>query len=132
MVVVALLQVFASFGQLVADQEKIFRGDTGVGWSDFEETYPTVAAHFSVANQGALVANIALGLFALAVIHFAFRKVQPWSWFALWILPLSMVPGVLNLVLSNTPAWIIAFGGGIILLAILGLVISIRSFFPGK
>jgi hypothetical protein len=97
-----------------------------------EETYPTVAANFSVANQGALVANMALGLFSLAVIHFAFRKGQPWSWFALWIPPLSMVPGVVNLILSNTPAWIVYLGGGIILLTILGLLISFRSFFPGK
>ncbi len=127
--VVALLQMTASFFLLLARGPEIFEADTGVAWAELVQQYPTVAAQFAMAQEASLVANLALGLLSLLVVYFSFRDGQRWAWFAMWILPASMVPGTISLLRTENQAGTAVFGGVFILLAVAGLLISYPTFF---
>jgi hypothetical protein len=78
-----------------------------------------------MAQQSSLVATLAVGLFSLAVTYFAFRTglgmVDPAA---------SMVPGTVSLARTENQAGFAVLGGAIVLLAVAGLLISMRVFFP--
>lgn len=127
---VALLQAVASLFLLLASGPATFEADTGVAWSELSGIFPTVATQFVMAQQASLVANLALGLFSVLVIYFAFRSGQRWAWFAMWILPVSMIPGTVSLLRTENQAGAAVFGIVFILITIAGLLISFRAFFP--
>jgi hypothetical protein len=129
--IVALIQTLSGAFQLFSDQEAIFRGDTGVSWSALSQTFPTVAIQHATANQAALVGATSIGLLSMAVIYFAFRQGQTWSWFAMWIMPLYLTPGTISLLKGDQPQFGY-LGIGLIALAIVGLIISYRRFFTPK
>ena len=132
MYIVAGIQLLVGVMLLLGNQANTFETDTGVAWAELSEVYPSVAVQFSMANMGALVANLALALLSLAVIHFAFREGQTWAWFALWLVPLNILPGVINLARSDNPVWVAVFGGVIMMLAGAGLILTFRDFFPSQ
>lgn len=129
---VAGIQTLTAGALMLGNGESTFETDTGVAWGDLVASFPTVAAQFSDARTASLVASLAIGLLCLAIIHFAFRERQSWAWFALWILPLYMLPGVINLARSDDPVWVAVFAGTIMLIAVAGLLISYRSFFKSR
>ena len=88
--------------------------------------FPTVADQFSMSQQASLVSTLALGLVSLSVTYFALRDGQQWAWFTMWILPASMIPGMISLAQSENQAGVAVFAGGLILVAAVGLVLSYR------
>jgi LPXTG-motif cell wall-anchored protein len=106
-----------------------FQADTGIAWTELSSAYPSVATQFSMAQQSSLVTTLAVGLFSLAVTYFAFRSGQRWAWFAMWILPASMILGNVSLAQTENQAGIAVLVGAFILLAVAGLLLSYRKFF---
>lgn len=124
---VAALQVLSAAMLLIGSGPGTFEADTGVAWNELLTAYPTVADQFLMAQQASLVGNLGLGLVSIAVALFALRNGERWAWFIMWILPASMVPGMLNLAATETQGGVAVFAGLIILIAVVGLLISYRS-----
>lgn len=127
--IVALLQVVATLFLLLGDSAATFEADTGVAWATLTVAYPTVATQFEMAQQAALVGNLAIALFALLITVFALRIGQRWAWFAMWILPISIVPGTISLLRTDNQAGVAVFGGVFILIAVSGLLVAYRPIF---
>jgi hypothetical protein len=123
---VAFLQTLAAGFLLLFSGPGTFESDTGVSWDELSSVFPTVADQFSGAQQASLVATLALGLISLAVTYFALRHAQRWAWFTLWILPASMIPGIISLAQSENQAGAAVFGAALVLLATAGLILSFR------
>ena len=124
---VGLLQTVGGLFQLIANRQEVFEADTGVAWTALSEAFPTVATQFAMSNQASLSGATAVGLFSLAVTYFALREGQRWSWFAMWILPAYMTPGIISLARTENQRAFAVFGGVILLLAIVGLLTSYPS-----
>lgn len=124
--VVALLQTVSAAMLLLFSGSDTFESDTGVPWSELASVFPTVADQFTMSQQASLVATLALGLISLSVTYFALRDGQRWAWFTMWILPASMIPGMVSLAQSEYQAGVAVFAAGLILIAAVGLVLSDR------
>jgi len=104
--------------------------DFGGAWVMLQSRYPETAVDFANSVRSNLVTTLAFGVYSLAIITFPFKNKERWAWFALWILPAVLIKDVYHGIEKQ-------FGfqywfGGHILLAILGLLISFRSFFPRR
>lgn len=124
---VAVLQTFSAVFLLAFSGSQTFEADTGVAWSELSSVFPTVATQFAIAQQASLVATLAIGLLSLAITYFALRKGQRWAWFAAWILPANMLPGIVGMARTELQAGVALFGGAVVLIAIAGLAISYRT-----
>ncbi len=130
LILVALLQTLASLFLLLFSGPDVFESDTGVAWAELVSAFPSAATQFEIAQQASLVGNLFIGLFAAAVTFFAYRTGQRWAWYAMWLLPASMAPGTISLALSETQAGSAIFGGSFIVIAVAGLLVSYRAFYP--
>jgi ABC-type spermidine/putrescine transport system permease subunit I len=128
--IVALLVSLSGISLVTSSAADEFERDTGVSWEKLSGEYPTVAAQFLMTRQSALVTTTAVALIALAVAYFAFRTGQRWAWFAMWIMPASMAPGIISLFRTENQRMIAYFGAFLVLLAVAGLLVSIPVFFP--
>lgn len=124
--IVALLQTLSALMLLLVSGSGTFESDTGVPWAELVSVFPTVADQFSMSQQASLVATLALGLMALSLTYFALRDGQRWAWFSLWILPGSMIPGMISLAQAENQAGVAVFAGALVLLAAAGLLLSYR------
>ena len=129
LLVVAGLQALSALMLLVGSGPGTFESDTGVPMEDLINNYPTVATQYLMAQQSSLVTTLTTGLFALAILVFAFKASQNWAWYSMWILPASMIPGTISLARTENQAGVAVFGAIIILLAVLGLALSYRGIF---
>jgi hypothetical protein len=127
---VGLLQTVSAVFLLAFSGPSTFEADTGVSWAALSEQFPTVADQFSMVQQASLVGTLALGLISLAVTFFALRNGQRWGWFTMWILPASMIPGMVSLAQSENQSGVALFAGALILVASIGIVLSYRRMDP--
>lgn len=123
---VAFLQTLSSTFLLAFSGSQTFEADTGVAWSELSSTFPTVATQFTIVQGASLVATLAVGVLSLAITYFALRKGQRWAWFAAWILPANMLPGIMGLAQTENQAGVALSGGAFVLIAVVGLAISYR------
>jgi len=130
--VVAVIRTLGGLMLLLFSGPATFEGDTGIAWSELNDVYPTVATQFSTAEEAALIGSLAIGLFSLAVTYFALRDGQRWAWWTMWILPASLLPSILSLAQMGEQAWVAVFGGVVVLLAAVGLLLSYRVAFPKR
>lgn len=129
---VAFLQTIGGAFQLLGNRQVVFEADTGVAWSELSQAFPTVATQFAMNNQASLVGATAVGLFSMAVAYFALRAGQRWAWFAMWIMPAYMTPGIISLAGTENQAAFAVLGGVFVLLAAIGLLISYRPIFSSS
>ncbi|WP_353826883.1 hypothetical protein [Agromyces sp. SYSU T0242] len=122
---VAAVQVLAGGAMLLGDVRATFEGDTGVRWEALEAAYPTVTAQFEIANRASLAGTLVVGLYSVLVCVFALRTAQRWSWFALWLLPVFMLPGIVGLLGTDNQQAFGYFGLGLVAVAVVGLLLSI-------
>ncbi|HUF37761.1 MAG TPA: hypothetical protein VMN57_04500 [Anaerolineales bacterium] len=122
--IVAILQALSSFFLLFGNSVETFEVDTGIAWTELIEVFPTVATQVEMSQQSSTAGSLVIGLMSIAIILFALRKGDVWAWFTMWLMPLFMLPGTISLAQSDNPAWVAVMGGGLILLAALGLLIS--------
>ncbi len=62
-----------------------FQSFTGHQWSDFKALNPQVASYIAIASFDFGIALLALGISALFITLFAYRKGEKWAWYILLI-----------------------------------------------
>lgn len=115
---------------LAGGGEEFMREDIGGAWFMLTDKYPTAAEYLLHAVKSNLIASLGVGLLSLTIIKFAFRNGQRWSWFVMWFLPASMTENILYEI--NMQSGFEYFFGGLVILAVMGLLLSHGSFFPRK
>ena len=104
--------------------------DFGQAWIMLTRQYPHVAEDFLHSMKSNLITSLGVGLFSLVILKFAFKHRERWAWFIMWILPLSMIEDIFYGISKGFGFEY--FFGGLVTLAVLGLLISFRAFFPRK
>jgi hypothetical protein len=115
---------------LLMGGEEFMLTDFNGAWIMLSRQFPHVAEDFLHSVKSNLITSLGVGLFSLNILKFAFKRGERWAWFIMWILPLSMIEDIIYGVSKG-------FGfeylfGGLVSVAILGLLISFPSFFPPK
>ncbi len=124
---ITFLTLFVSGIYVLSGGHEFMLEDYGRAWIELSSNYPHVAENFITMQKETLVGYLGIGLFSISMIYFPFRDGQRWSWFAMWILPASMVVGTIREFQVQTG---FAFFSWALLMSILGLLISYRKFFP--
>jgi len=104
--------------------------DFSQAWIMLTRQYPYVAEDFLHAVKSNLITSLGVGLFSLVILKFAFKRAERWTWFIMWVLPLSMIEDIIYGISKGFGFEY--FFGGLVTLAVLGLLISFRSFFPRR
>lgn len=125
-----LLILFVIGIMLTSSGDDFMLSDFGGAWIMLTRQYPYVAEDFLHAVKSNLITSLGVGLFSLAILNFSFKRGERWTWFIMWVLPLSMVEDIFYGIRKG-------FGfeylfGGLVTLAVFGLLISFRSFFPRR
>lgn len=115
---------------LISGGDDFMLTDFDGAWIMLTRQYPHVAEDFLHAVKSNLITSLGVGLFSLTILKYPFKRGEHWAWFIMWILPLSMIEDVFYGISKG-------FGfeylfGGLVTLAVLGLVISYGAFFPRK
>jgi hypothetical protein len=130
--ILCALLALSSTGILVAgvDQNE-FQTSTGLEWSAFQAREPGAAEY--VLRLLRLLGTITFAFTLLgAVISFtAFRSGQRWAWYALWLIPLAFAACAAIFFTHDAPGLGI-FYAIVTALALLGLVLPARRFFPKR
>ena len=124
--VVGLTQLFNPEALLDNEAQHI----TGISWSELEASFPeaTELARFLFGSVGNL--KTSWSLLVLAIILMPFRKGEKWAWYTMWLVPAVLVSqgiwysvylGDFNEMLRYIP---------IVTLALVGLFLPYRKFFP--
>ncbi len=129
-IVYTLLTVFVIGIFLASGGDDFMLTDFDGAWIMLTREYPNVAEDFLHAVKSNLIASLGVGLFSLTILKYPFKQRERWTWFIMWILPLSMIEDIIYGVSKGLGFEF--FFGGLVALAALGLLISFRSFFPGK
>ncbi|WES66015.1 hypothetical protein P0L94_08050 [Microbacter sp. GSS18] len=130
--VVATLQVIVGTSMLLGDRHATFGSDTGVPWVVLTSTYPTVADQVDTMSVATLTGTVVIGSLALFIAVFALRTRQRWAWFALWLLPLWMLPGIVSLLAVERFAVFGYFGLTLVGVTSLGLLLSAPHVFDRR
>lgn len=113
----------------VEDHTQQFQEDTGTTWQEFAAAYPGVADAY-VQNQHLLFLCFAsVALFAVIITYFGFRNGNRWAWYAMWLLP-AMLAVTTILVIPARQTELPILYGGFTLVAVIGLLLAFRGFFP--
>ena len=105
-------------------------GDFSQAWIMLTRQYPYVAEDFLHSVKSNLITSLGVGLFSLAILKFTFKRGERWTWFIMWILPLSMIEDIFYGISKGFGFEY--FFGGLVLLAVCGLSISYKVFFSRK
>jgi hypothetical protein len=116
---------------IVIPVEEIFEDDTGTSWVEFSEAYPDVANSYLLEQRLFYASFIGIAFFALAITWWGFRKGQGWTWYAMWLLPIHLAVSTF-LLISHNQSSISAFYAFFAVIAVLGMALSYRTFFPAK
>ena len=78
--------------------------------------------------------GIGLGGFSalvMAISRFSYRKGDQWAWYALLIVPLFVLGGMIDNILAGQTS-ILFFSIPLVIISLLGLLLPYRKFFPRK
>jgi len=112
---------------LANGREAFMLDDFGGAWVILSQKYPNVADDFFHIMKREFAGLLCSGLFSLTMIKFAFNRENRWAWFTLWLLPAIMIEDIQYAIEKQTGLEYLF--GGLALLAIMGLVLSYRTFF---
>jgi hypothetical protein len=106
-----------------------FQQDTGATWQELSAAYPGVADAYELSQRLLYVGFMSLALFTALVAYFGVCQGLRWAWYAAWLLPIMMVLTMLLFLQSRRPE-LGAIYEGFALVAVIGLLLPIRKFFP--
>ena len=112
---------------LANGREAFMLDDFGGAWLMLSQKYPHVTDDFFHIMKREFAGLLCCGLFSLSIITFAFNRENRWAWFTLWILPAIMIEDIQFAIEKKTGLEYLF--GGLALLAIMGLILSYRTFF---
>lgn len=107
----------------------------GMSWSQLFSQSPGIASLITFTTRMGVIFILSFAILAISVSLTGYRRGERWTWYALWILPLSQT-FVLALVSSFIGQPAIRIGVStpnvVIVLSLLGLLLPVRKFFPKK
>lgn len=115
---------------LINGREAFMLDDFGGAWVMLSQNYPHAADDFFHIMKREFTGLLCCGIFSLIIITFAFKHENRWAWFTLWLLPAIMVEDILFAIEKQTGLEYLF--STLAFLAVLGLLISFRSFFPRR
>lgn len=137
LVVVGVMMLLIGIGDFVigagADPEAT-EAIAGVTWADLQASDPAVASLLDVHQRTAGAAIIAFTFTAIVISATGFRRGDRGAWYALWSWPILMGL-ILAVYVTATPAGAptpapIYSAPVVLLLAVIGLLLPVRRFFP--
>jgi hypothetical protein len=103
---------------------------TGMSWSAIQSQSPAAAKLTSYFVGIFGVQETYLGLFTAGLAVTGMRKGAPWAWNVLWIAPIAFLSYAASNYSIGGTTWTLAVVDALI--AIVGLMLSYRVFFPKK
>lgn len=102
----------------------------GREWATFVALQPDVAGFVSMSLRLVGVGYLSFSLFAMLIAVTGFRKGERWTWYVLWVLPLAFALTAVAFYLDGArpelgTSYVVAAA-----IAVLGLILPIRRFFP--
>ena len=123
MCLLALYPIFAG------PDEAEFESSTEVVWSELTTAVPGVADYVSRLIRLLGAGYLGFGLLAASIAWTAYKKGERWSWYVLWAMPLTFgLAAIIFFVFEANELGL--FYGAAALLAVLGLLLPLRVFFP--
>ena len=98
----------------------------GRTWEEFAQQDPEVAYLFSRQLQTLGTLGAGFGVLAAATALVPYRRGERWAWYALWLFPITIGAVAARMVVDQYPAGY--YYAGLTVIAILGLVLTIRDF----
>ena len=123
MCVLALYAIFAGLDEVE------FENSTEIVWSELTTAVPGVADYVSRLIRLLGASYLGFGLLAATVVWIGFKRGEKWSWYALWTMPLTFGLTSIVFFVFEASGLGLFYGAGA-LLAVLGLVLPLRMFFP--
>jgi hypothetical protein len=106
-----------------------FEESTGTAWSEFSAAEPAAAAFILQLERLIGVGSTGFALFAAAIAWTSYRRGVRYAWYIMWIFPLIL--GVKAVVFFDGDAvGLGAYYGVVAVIALLGLLLPYRKFFP--
>ena len=109
-------------------EAETFQKITGMSVDQFQSEFPGLATYLSITLQSEAQFQISFLTLMVVIAVVPYRKLEKWSWYALWVFPLSSSVLALRVFVAGGMGWtiILAF----IAIALLGLLLPYRLFFP--
>ena len=125
--VVLLVFSFASASGEPPELETFAR-IVGMTWEEIQTELPGVGDYMILLGQGSAIYRGGFAVTIVAIAAVPYRRVEKWSWYALWSLPGLISILLVPVFLEGGMLWplLTAF----LLIAITGLVAPYRKFFP--
>ena len=106
-----------------------FEQSTNLTWDEMRALNPTVSDYVQRVIWLNGVAYLGLGLIAAVLSWTAYRRGEPYAWFAMSVLPLALAASTAVFAVENSD--LAYYYGGYTLVAVMGLLLPYRKFFPG-
>lgn len=128
-VLAVLLTLNTAFILVRGTDPAVFEMDTGVAWAEFSSAYPTVATFVTLMERLLAAGLMGFGVFAAIVTILKYRTGERWAWYTMWLLP-GMLALLATLLYLHDQAYVGVYYAGATVIAVLGLLLPIRKFFP--
>jgi len=98
---------------------------------ELQATSPTIADFVRFTDREAGIDLAGFAILAMVIAAGSYRKGERWAWYVLWILPLHMLALAANSLIAGQ-TFGLGFSVPFVILAVLGLLLPYRTFFPTK
>jgi hypothetical protein len=106
-----------------------FEASTGTEWAAFSASNPGVADYMLRLLRLAGVVFLGLNALVALVVYSGFRQGEKWTWYALWMYPVTLAL-VAAVAFANNSTAIGSYYAALALIALVGLILPFRKFFP--
>ena len=107
-----------------------FEQSTNLTWDEMQALNPTVSDYVQRVIRLNGAAYLGLGLIAALLSCTAYRRGERYAWFAMWVLPLTLAASAAVFAVEGSD--LAYYYGGYTLVAVVGLLLPYRKFFPGN
>jgi hypothetical protein len=104
---------------------------TGLTWEQIVSQSPAAAKSTSYFIGQFGIAEAGFGLLTMGISALGYRKGERWAWYVLWFVPIILLGYVVTNFLAGTGTFWVELSVTLIV-ALLGLLLPIRRFFPKK
>jgi len=105
-----------------------FQAATGKDWVVFTPANPAAAGYLEKILALVGVGYASFGLLAGVIAAIPYRSGERWSWYAMWIFPIGLA--LTTAIFLITASELVYFYGVVTLVAIIGMLLPLRKFFP--
>lgn len=124
--------IFASVDMFsgTTDDPQSVKQLTGNTWEEIVTRNPGMARLVLQWVRATGVGLLGASILLIAIASVAYRRGEKWTWYALWIAPIVMAGYTANNFLVGGSLW--PFFIALLIVALLGLLLPYRKFFPKK